>query len=64
MNQMKIIGKSILRGVHAHGRHRDAVAEGNATNGQRRQKIYLVDFTIVFAMTLGFVDGLNDAWAK
>jgi hypothetical protein len=38
VDQMPVVGKTILTGVLAHGRHRDAVAEGHFANGKRGQK--------------------------
>ena len=35
VNQVEVIGKTVLRANTAHGRHHDPVAESNAANGQR-----------------------------
>jgi hypothetical protein len=53
VNQVKIVGEAILRGIHAHRRHDDPVAQGDAAQGQRGQQIHFRDFAVVVALALG-----------
>ena len=38
MHQMKIVGKAVVRAVHRHRRHHNAVAQRHATKGYRLQQ--------------------------
>jgi hypothetical protein len=38
MNQVKIIGEAVMRAIHRHRRHHDAVAQRDATKGYRLQQ--------------------------
>ena len=51
-DQMPIVGKAILRGILAHRRHCDSVAQSGAPDRQRAQQVNLAYLPIVISVGL------------
>ena len=51
VDEVKVIGVAVIRGIHAHRRHRDSVAEGDTSDRYWSKEVDFRHFSIVIAMS-------------